>query len=148
MFIPKPLIERFLNAYIPVTESGCWLWTGSCNNYGYGKILNRNKSLAAHRLAYELFIGPIPKGLVIDHLCRVPCCVNPDHLEPVTNRENILRGIGRTAINSKKSRCVNGHPFDEPNTTMRRHGGRECHTCRLISKRKLCAKMASLRKGK
>ena len=89
-----PAIERFLLSFIPVTESGCWLWIGACERDGYAKIVVNKKRRSAHRYAYELFIGPIPHGLQLDHLCRVRCCVNPAHLEPVTGSENVMRGNG------------------------------------------------------
>jgi hypothetical protein len=70
----------------------CWLWTGSSDRLGYGRFSTWPSVTLAHRFAYELLAGPIPDGLVIDHLCRTPSCVNPDHLEPVTQRENLRRG--------------------------------------------------------
>lgn len=91
--------------------SGCWLWTGQENFGGYGRFYLEGKRLAAHRQSYELFKGPIPEGLTLDHLCRVRCCVNPDHLEPVTNRVNILRGVGATAKAAKIMYCTKGHPM-------------------------------------
>ena len=106
------IIERFMSKVEPVTESGCWLWTGSENNYGYGKFYIHNGSVGAHRFAYEHFIGPIPTGLVPDHLCRVRCCVNPSHLRPLTNKDNVLLGVGPAAINARKTHCVRGHSLD------------------------------------
>lgn len=96
---PRPVIERFLEK-VEVDPSGCWLWTAKRNSKGYGIFWTGPKTKEragtwnrAHRVAYRLFVGPIPDGMLLDHLCRVPGCVNPDHLEPVTNRENLLRGI-------------------------------------------------------
>jgi hypothetical protein len=93
--IPKhaDLITRFEASYIPEPNSGCWLWIAHRNTRDYGTIRDGAHRLSAHRLAHELHIGPIPDGLVIDHLCRVHCCVNPDHLEAVTQHENMLRGL-------------------------------------------------------
>jgi hypothetical protein len=84
----------------------------------------------AHRVIYEYLVGPIPDGLSIDHLCRVRHCVNPAHLEPVTHRENVLRGQAPTAVNGRKTRCKRGHEF---NRTVR--NGRRCYTCHLYLSR-------------
>ncbi len=112
------------------TES-CWLWTASINPEGYGKFWVAGKGrLRAHRVAYELVVGPIPEGLQIDHLCRVRHCVNPSHLEPVTHRENLLRGIGIPAVNAKKTHCLRGHPFSGDNLYIEPKGGRRCRECR------------------
>lgn len=111
----------------------CWPWLGvrTYNGYGRFKLTARKSPVRAHRLAYEEMVGPIPEGLVIDHLCRNRLCVNPDHLEPVTNRENLLRGEGIAAINAAKTHCVKGHPFDEVNTYIEpSNGKRKCRTCR------------------
>ena len=86
----------------------------------------------AHRLAYELVKGPISDGLQIDHLCRNRACINPDHLEAVTQRENILRGEGVAALNARKTHCPQGHAYDEENTlilTGRQAGARRCQIC-------------------
>lgn len=112
--------------------SSCWLWTGGKVRFGYGRFYDATsgKTFNAHRYSYLLFKGPIPKELEIDHLCRVPACVNPAHLEIVTTKENVLRGYGPTATNARKTHCKYGHPFDATNT--KRYKGwrtcRECHT--------------------
>ena len=105
---------------------GCWLWTGTLGRGGYG----RWKRIYVHRTSYEMLVGPIPEGLSLDHLCRVRNCVNPDHLEPVTHRENVLRGTGPTSVNATKTHCVHGHPFDAVNTIIRSNGDRDCRECR------------------
>ena len=118
-------IERLFDR-VAITET-CWLWTGYRNRMGYGQF-GRNEP--AHRVAYELLVGPIPDGLVLDHLCRNPPCVNPDHLEPVTNVENLQRGVGPSAQNARKARCKNGHEFTSENTYIRPDGGgRQCRRC-------------------
>lgn len=111
---------------------GCWLWTGPKAN-GYGRLYVGGKrwAMQAHRFAYELLVGPIPPGWQIDHLCRNPVCVNPSHMEPVTSRENTLRGVGPTAQNAKRTHCIHGHPFDAANTLLV-HGHRDCRTCKRI----------------
>lgn len=86
--------------------------------------------MLAHRVAWQLLGGKPVKGLVLDHLCRVQICVNPAHLEQVTQQENTLRGEGTAALNARKTICVNGHEFDEENTRWLADGRRECKTCR------------------
>lgn len=124
--------------------SGCWVWGGS-KSKGYGSFYIRgHKNLRVHRIAYTLLKGPIPVGLTIDHLCRNRACCNPDHLEPVTNRENVLRGVGVTAVHARQTHCVNGHPFTPENTRPhwrggRRGHGRSCAQCERDSQKKRAA---------
>ena len=122
------VVRRFLRK-VRISETGCWEWHGYVNYRGYGEATSFEDETSAHRVAYTLFVGRIPDQLHIDHLCRNPRCVRPDHLEAVTCRVNILRGIGPTAINAAKTSCIYGHPFDEKNTG-RQAGGRECLECR------------------
>ncbi len=129
-----PILDRVKEKIELITETGCWIWMGSLRDGGYGRISVRGKGVPVHRLIYELLVGPIPKGLHLDHLCRVHSCVNPAHLEPVTCRENLLRGIGPTAIHAKKTHCIHGHPYDEENTA-RWQGMRYCKTCKRIWQR-------------
>lgn len=107
-------------------DTGCWEWTGYILPNGYGNVL-RNKYV--HRIAYAEFRGPIPDGLVIDHLCRVRHCFNPDHLEAVTFHENLLRGEGTQAQHARQTHCKNGHPFEGENLVMTRAGERRCREC-------------------
>lgn len=107
----------------------CWFWTGAQTSDGYGQFWLGRKLVSAHRFAYELLVGPIPSGLTIDHLCRNHHCVNTDHLEPVTNEENVLRGNGYMACNARKTHCPQGHPYDAENTHRNRRGGRRCREC-------------------
>lgn len=113
----------------PILQTRCWIWQGCINSIGYGQITIAGQIYLAHRFVYEYLVGLIPEGLTLDHLCRNTACVNPDHLEPVTYKENTLRGIGPTAINSKKTYCKHGHEFTVENTRMRKSGGRSCRTC-------------------
>ena len=107
------------------TPDGCWLWRRAItNNTGYGQLSIRGRVYKAHRVAYEAFVGPIPDGLHIDHLCRVRACVNPWHLEPVTPLENTRRGAGPVS----RACCPLGHPYDEANT-YRASGRRYCRLC-------------------
>lgn len=130
------LIERFWRYVSPEPNSGCWLWTGS-GTYGYGTI-GRGKRIEmkviAHRLSYELHIGPIPEGLVLDHLCRVRCCVNPQHLEPVTNEENIRRGEAGK-YQSRRTHCPSGHEYSPENTQIHRATHRLCKACHKVNAR-------------
>jgi len=108
----------------------CWNWTAAKMPAGYGLFgVGRRRPEYAHRFSYELAFGPIPQGMVIDHLCRNTSCVNPDHLEVVTHRENSLRGNGSPALNARKTHCIHGHEFTPENTYRYPHGGRKCRTC-------------------
>lgn len=113
------------------SDTPCWEWEGRVAAVGYGRVKADGEWQYAHRVSYEVFIGPIPEGLVIDHLCRNTTCVNPLHLEPVEQGENVLRGNSPNAINARKTHCVRGHPFDKKNTYIRKDRGyRECRKCR------------------
>jgi hypothetical protein len=112
----------------PDTE--CWMWIGSADALGYGKLWRDGQPVMAHRAAYEMIVGEIPEGLVIDHLCRTPPCVNPRHLEPVTRRENTLRGTNPAAVNARRTECVNGHEFTPTSTWWRSPTRRVCRPCK------------------
>lgn len=127
------LPSRFWDKVQPEPNSGCWLWTACLSEgygaFGLGKVVKR-----AHRIAYEALVGPVEQGLDLDHLCRVRSCCNPAHLEPVTRRENLLRGDTVTARSAAATHCPQGHPYDAKNTNVHRvRGGRglarRCRTC-------------------
>lgn len=127
---PVPLVERF---WVKVEKTPtCWLWKGTILTSGYGQITESNnvggKSKLAHRLSYEIHKGVIPRGLHLDHLCRVRHCVNPDHLEPVTPKENNRRSGSPSALNALKTHCVHGHELSGRNLQVV-HGERHCRTC-------------------
>lgn len=123
------LPQRIADKIIPVTESGCWLWTASEERTGYGMVWWNGTRRMAHRVVWELLNGAIPVGLTLDHLCRVRQCVNPAHLESVDIRTNILRGTGLAAKNAVKTHCENGHEFTDKNTYRDMKGNRACRTC-------------------
>lgn len=112
-------------------ETGCWEWSGA---KGGGKLLYGQSSLdgkgqLAHRVSYQLFVGPIPDGLDLDHTCRNTLCVNPAHLEPKTHRQNVLVGNTVAARNAAVTHCPRGHAYDERNTRIQPKGGRACKEC-------------------
>lgn len=106
----------------------CWNWLGG-KTAGYGRIKIKNKCVYAHRFSYSLLKGKLDPNLTIDHLCRNRACVNPDHLEQVTMKINVLRGIGASAINAKKTHCKKGHEYTKENTYVYENNWRMCKTC-------------------
>ena len=131
-------IEAFISsmrrfwAKVEVCPNGCWEWRGATNGKGYGQFWNGERAIPAHRFLYELFIKKIDGDLEIDHLCRNQKCVNPSHLEAVTHRENLRRGMGRQHW-LRKTHCKHGHPFNEENTYTR--PGTIWRDCRICHKR-------------
>ena len=111
----------------PVT--GCWEWTAWRHHSGYGVFYEGRKQRAAHRIGYQLYVGPIPEGLELDHLCRNRGCVNPEHLEPVTHRENTLRGESEPAKNARMTECPKGHKLQGDNLIRMKDGRRQCRIC-------------------
>lgn len=112
-------------------EDGCWIWDGTVDRLGYGWISYESRLRLVHRYAYEMLVEPIPDGMSIDHLCRNRDCVNPAHMEVVTHKENVHRGVGPTAINAAKTHCKRGHEFTEANTyIIPSTGSRVCKVCR------------------
>lgn len=125
-------IARFMKYVSPEPMSGCWLWTGGLGNSGYGQSSLRHKSISAHRLSYEIFVGKIPPGFHVDHLCRVRLCVNPKHLEAVSPRENVMRSNCTGANNIRKTHCIRGHEFTGNNLRVYYYHGKKqriCKTC-------------------
>jgi hypothetical protein len=122
-------------------QSGCWPWTAYIAPTGYGMFCLNRRMTYAHRVAYEIVNGPIPEGLQIDHLCRVRHCVNPAHLEAVTQRENMARGAAGPAGGPRRTTCKRGHDLTDPaNIYTRRDGGHMCHPCHLDRARAQTAK--------
>jgi hypothetical protein len=122
-------VTDYIIIYLP---TGCWLWCGTLNEKGYGHL----GSEYVHRFAWAAVHGPIPSGMAIDHLCRVRCCCNPEHLEAVTPWENVLRTVNPFAEHARQSHCWRGHAL----STIRRPGARErlrrvCKTCHADAER-------------
>lgn len=129
-----PVETRFFNKFTIDPASGCWIWVGASNGVGYGKIsVGGQGQEYAHRVSYEIHCGPIPDGMQIDHLCRNPSCVNPNHLEPVTNRENTRRGL-ISQLRPPRARCGRGHDLSV--TAYRdSQGHTQCRECLHIRQR-------------
>lgn len=124
-----PSLARILPRCVEVGE--CWVFLGGKDKKGYGRVAHEGRIQPAHRITYTLLVGPVSEGLTLDHLCRVRACCNPACLEPVTNRENVLRGTGPTAVNAKKTHCIHGHEFTPENTHhYASMPGRGCKECR------------------
>ena len=136
-------IKSQLMEYVHIEPySGCWIYSGAWSARGYGRKAVRQSNgktcnRLAHRISFELFRGEVPKGMALDHLCRTRCCVNPSHLEPVTSRENSIRGIG-PQVNRLRlisiTRCKFGHEYTPENTFVQKFKsgktGRQCIKCR------------------
>jgi hypothetical protein len=119
-------------------HNDCWIWKGAgyASKLGYGRfqLSNPRRLVGAHRFAYEQFYGPISAGLVLDHMCRNPRCVNPTHLRVVTRSQNTLENsVGVTAVHAVKKDCVRGHPLSGENLYLRPNGGRACRMCRRLA---------------
>lgn len=125
----------------PSIEGPCVIWPGTKNPGGYGQFSSKSggkwRTVLAHRYFYELVFGPIPVGLQIDHLCRNRACVSPAHLEVVTSKVNSLRGMGTSAINARRTHCVNGHALTDDNVLRygKKKDHRQCRTCNRLHQR-------------
>lgn len=128
-------LREKIEHYLDKQPDGCWIWTRVKTPSGYGQVRWGGKMVSVHR-AYLSEVGYLlPDDLVIDHLCRNRACSNPDHLELVTNRTNILRGIGLAALNAVKTQCKYGHEFTPENTYVTKTGARMCRECGKLRQR-------------
>lgn len=130
LMIPTPKDEsevRFWSKVKVGKEDECWLWLAGKYKNGYGAFCDNRRMFLAHRVAFVIFNGLIPKGLVIDHLCRVKSCVNPKHLELVTQHQNVHRG---KAVGPRVNQCHFGHEYTPENTVYDSDGKRRCRVCR------------------
>jgi hypothetical protein len=149
---PELLRKRLDEKTVPGPD-GCLLWAGTKNKRGYGRQWNHmTRTMGeAHRLSYELHVGPIPPGFFIDHLCKRPSCVNPKHLRPASPRTNaVFNSWSPTAVNRAKTHCKYGHPFDETNTAVARARTKigesvEHRRCRECTRRRNAARLARCR---
>jgi hypothetical protein len=145
---PHPEIpERFSGKILPNAVTGCWEWIGARDSRGYGNVKANGHVRKAHRVVYEAIRGAIPLGLECDHLCRVPWCVNPEHMELVTHIENVRRGAARWVpgvLQRSKRICPRGHPYSRANTYFQPStGGRACRVCDREKKRARCGPLAA-----
>jgi hypothetical protein len=143
MNLPAPVRRRLHE--MRMTDSGCVLYPVRKGNR-YGRVRINGRRLQVHALIYEANREPFPAGLELDHLCRTPACVNPDHLEPVTHAENVRRGSGPTAVNAAKTHCKNGHELQGKNLYVTPEGTRRCYRC--IKIRKYAARARCRAEGK
>lgn len=152
-----PHADRFWSQ-VDKKPGGCWEWTGRTHAQGYGVFYFAKRLVSAHRVSYELVVGPIPKGLELDHVCHtndLQCnagnqcphrrCVNPAHLEPITHLENCRRGrasgrLNPSAFAASHSHCKHGHEYTEENTYFNSNGSRSCRTCNREAARRYQAK--------
>lgn len=125
--------------------SGCWLWTAGKRGGGYGSFYLDGRNRAAHRVSYEWANGPIPADLVVDHVCRTPACVRPDHLRAVTQRDNLLNGPTIIAAELARDECRQGHALMGDNLLITKQGWRECLTCTKERWRRAEARKAARR---
>ena len=137
------VLERLL-AKTAQQSDGCWVWQAQLDSRGYGRIKSDGKPRFAHRVAYEQLVGPIPDGLELDHLCRVTSCVNPAHMEPVTHRVNMLRGVNQVARYAVTTVCVEGHPLTGPNLYVTPDGRRQCKSCRAAAWQRYVARKKAI----
>src|SRR5262249_5580793 len=136
----KTAWDRFIPK-VEITE-GCWNWLAAKGGrQGHAIFVDENdKHASAYRWLWEQMYGPLPKDIELDHLCRNPSCVNPDHLEPVTRKTNQRRGFGFAGLRSRQTHCIRGHEFNAENTHIAANGTRHCKPCNRLGNRRRRAK--------
>ena len=129
------LVKKMILGPERATLGRCWLWTGRLTSDGYSRFRNCRAMVYVHRWVYETTRGLIPEGMECDHLCRVRNCINPDHIEIVTKKTNILRGVGAPALNARRTHCLRGHALEGKNVYEQpsQPGTRRCLTCQRFS---------------
>lgn len=125
------VVDRVITR-LDCSTDGCWIWPGSKTPGGYGTVSDGPKTRYVHRVMYEMFVGPIPAGFDLDHLCRTRSCARPDHLEAVNRSTNLMRGAHRSALAVQTGKCLNGHEYTPDNTYVTKRGTRTCKACRRI----------------
>lgn len=125
--------ERIWDKIVRIPESGCWVWVGSISGRGYGEVWWKGSKAFIHVLMHKLFVGDVPTGFEVDHLCKVRCCCNPNHLEAVTHAENVKRSSAWHHVVKKHkeaTHCQRGHPWTKENTYIEPNGKRRCLECK------------------
>ncbi len=140
LFCSLECMANIENKFIPEPNSGCWLWAGAWDGTkGYGNVVIGGRHMKAHRAVYQKFVGVIPAGLQLDHKCRNPSCVNPAHLEPVTNKENHERAM-RVLRARTATHCRHGHEWTPANMYINPSGSRICRKCTSIAQARYLAR--------
>lgn len=132
----KPEAALKIAKRIVVQDDGCWVWQGATDTSGYGRLRWNGKHESVHRLVWKLLVADVAADDELDHLCRNRLCCNPDHLEPVSGRENTLRGQGITAQLARQTHCKRGHPLSGDNLYVYPNGKRLCRTCERERKKR------------
>lgn len=131
--VDGPLPDRIWNRITVNSETGCWESTLSLNAQGYTQVRWKGRTMRLHRLIYTHLVGPVPLDIHLDHLCRNRACCNPRHIEPVSGRENVMRGDGFASVNANKTHCPRDHEYDARNTYHDSTGARRCRQCARLT---------------
>lgn len=138
----RPRLKKRLLSHRKISK-GCWIWTAYVQKNGYGwSNINHKISVSSHRLSYLVYIGDIPEGYCIHHICRVKACFNPKHLQAVTVKEHLKLDEHPAYLASQKTHCIRGHEFNEENTFWKK-GRRICRACRRVYNNEIYARRYS-----